>query len=117
MCITVALAIFWTVLREELTPNVFMVRENAFSTSQSLLQPFAERLKLEPASNARKMPESLWKLAFYSSTWLYSAYLLILSGHNNYFYDPLSVWDGAMVVCHSFTSLHHRLVANNEHFI
>ncbi|XP_063146918.1 ceramide synthase 1 isoform X2 [Candoia aspera] len=37
------------------------------------------------------MPESAWKLAFYSISWLYSTYLLFFAGYP-FFHDPPSVF-------------------------
>ena len=41
-----------------------------------------------------KLPESMWKLMFYGSAWLYAYYLLIASGKYDYFQKTLLIWKG-----------------------
>ncbi|XP_061456499.1 ceramide synthase 1 isoform X2 [Rhineura floridana] len=55
-----------------------------------LCAPFAEWCQLPP-QDAAKMPESAWKLAFYTVSWSYGAHLLFFAGYP-FFYDPPSVF-------------------------
>ncbi|NWZ88111.1 CERS1 synthase, partial [Poecile atricapillus] len=48
--------------------------------------------KLQP-KDAAKMPESAWKLIFYSLSWSYGAYLLFCTDYP-FFHDPPSVFYG-----------------------
>lgn len=41
--------------------------------------------------DAAKMPESAWKLVFYTMSWSYSTYLLFLTSYP-FFHDPPSVF-------------------------
>uniref|UniRef100_A0A674J7Y1 Ceramide synthase 1 n=1 Tax=Terrapene triunguis TaxID=2587831 RepID=A0A674J7Y1_9SAUR len=56
------------------------------------LQPFGEWCNLQP-KDAAKMPESAWKLLFYTLSWSYSAYLLFFTEYP-FFHDPPSVFYG-----------------------
>ncbi|XP_062815746.1 ceramide synthase 1 [Anolis carolinensis] len=60
------------------------------AATNALLRPFAEWCQLPP-KDAAKMPESAWKLAFYSASWSYSAYLLFFAGYP-FFHDPPMVF-------------------------
>lgn len=55
-------------------------------------QPFGEWCNLQP-KDAAKMPESAWKLLFYSLSWSYGAYLLFCTDYP-FFHDPPSVFYG-----------------------
>ncbi|XP_066492117.1 ceramide synthase 1 [Tiliqua scincoides] len=68
----------WTILRRAATRHLF--------------QPFAEWCQLLP-KDAAKMPESAWKLAFYTFSWLYAVYLLFFAGYP-FFHNPPSVFNG-----------------------
>lgn len=41
--------------------------------------------------DAAKMPESAWKLVFYTMSWSYSTYLLFFTSYS-FFHDPPSVF-------------------------
>lgn len=56
------------------------------------LQPFAQWCCLQPKDTA-KMPESAWKLVFYTMSWSYSTYLLFFTQYT-FFYNPPSVFYG-----------------------
>ncbi|XP_053208711.1 ceramide synthase 1-like [Panonychus citri] len=71
------LAIFWTILRNQLTSHIF--------------KPIA-RYYVLPKQESDKLPESAWKFMFYLSTWSYSAYILLWQPGTNYFYKPTDVW-------------------------
>ncbi|XP_035279679.1 ceramide synthase 1-like isoform X1 [Anguilla anguilla] len=71
-------AVMWTLTRRGLTACLF--------------QPVARWCQLKPRC-AAKMPESAWKLCFYSMSWSYSAYLLFCT-HYSFFYNPPSVFYG-----------------------
>ncbi|XP_072295128.1 ceramide synthase 1 [Eucyclogobius newberryi] len=78
-------AFLWTQVRRGLT--------------ESLFQPLAQRWKLLP-KDAAKMPESAWKLVFYTMSWSYSSHLLFFSSYS-FFHDPPSVfynWKSGMSV-------------------
>ncbi|KAJ7411026.1 derriere protein-like protein [Pitangus sulphuratus] len=55
-------------------------------------EPFGEWCNLQP-KDAAKMPESAWKLLFYSLSWSYGAYLLFFTDYP-FFHDPPSVFYG-----------------------
>lgn len=59
------------------------------------LQPLAKRWRLMP-KDAAKMPESAWKLVFYTMSWSYSTYLLFLTSYP-FFHDPPSVFYSKML--------------------
>uniref|UniRef100_A0A8C0FEF5 Ceramide synthase 1 n=1 Tax=Bubo bubo TaxID=30461 RepID=A0A8C0FEF5_BUBBB len=59
-------------------------------TSPLSLQPFGEWCNLQP-KDAAKMPESAWKLLFYTLSWSYGIYLLFFTDYP-FFYDPPSVF-------------------------
>ncbi|XP_035669355.1 ceramide synthase 1-like [Branchiostoma floridae] len=46
-----------------------------------------------PKKEQEKMPESAWKVLFYSMSWLYTSHLLLGKGYT-FFQDPASVWTG-----------------------
>ncbi|KPP65769.1 ceramide synthase 1-like, partial [Scleropages formosus] len=71
-------AVLWTTVRRALTACLF--------------QPAARRCLLLP-NDAAKMPESAWKLIFYSVSWSYSTYLLFFCQYP-FFHDPPSVFYG-----------------------
>ncbi|XP_015789687.1 ceramide synthase 1 isoform X1 [Tetranychus urticae] len=71
------LAIFWTIVRNILTTNLF--------------KPIARYYRL-PKQEREKLPESAWKFIFYLSTWCYTAYILLWQSGTNYFYKPTDVW-------------------------
>ncbi|KAJ8277355.1 hypothetical protein GJAV_G00074290 [Gymnothorax javanicus] len=78
-------AVMWTVLRRGLTTYIF--------------KPLARWFSLQPKDTA-KMPESAWKLLFYTMSWSYSTYLLFFTQYS-FFYDPPSVfydWKSGMSV-------------------
>lgn len=58
------------------------------------LQPFGEWCNLQP-KDAAKMPESAWKLLFYTLSWSYGIYLLFFTDYP-FFYDPPSVFYGTV---------------------
>ncbi|XP_072834048.2 ceramide synthase 1 isoform X1 [Pogona vitticeps] len=60
------------------------------AAARRLLRPFAEWCQLPP-QDAAKMPESAWKLAFYTIAWTYDTYLLFFCDYP-FFYDPPSVF-------------------------
>ncbi|XP_072560409.1 ceramide synthase 1-like [Paramormyrops kingsleyae] len=70
--------VFWTAMRRGMTAYVF--------------QPLARWSRLQP-KDATKMPESAWKLTFYTLAWSYSAYLLFFAGYS-FFQDPGSAFRG-----------------------
>ncbi|XP_054142585.1 ceramide synthase 1 [Melozone crissalis] len=71
-------ALGWTALRR--------------ACSRRLLRPLAEWCQLQPR-DAAKMPESAWKLFFYSVSWSYGAYLLFCTEYP-FFHDPPSAFYG-----------------------
>ncbi|KAF7667809.1 hypothetical protein LDENG_00043090 [Lucifuga dentata] len=78
-------AFLWTQIRRGLT--------------ESLFKPLAQWCRLLP-KDAAKMPESAWKLVFYTMSWSYSTYLLFFSSYS-FFHDPPSVfynWKSGMSV-------------------
>lgn len=78
-------AFLWTLIRKGLT--------------ESLFKPLAQWCKLMP-KDAAKMPESAWKLVFYTMSWSYSTYLLFFTSYS-FFHDPPSVfynWKSGMTV-------------------
>ncbi|KAM4739093.1 ceramide synthase 1 isoform 1-T1 [Anableps anableps] len=78
-------AFLWTIIRKGLT--------------ESLFKPLAQWCRLMP-KDAAKMPESAWKLVFYTMSWSYSTYLLFFSSYS-FFHDPPSVfynWKSGMTV-------------------
>ncbi|XP_024278961.1 ceramide synthase 1 isoform X3 [Oncorhynchus tshawytscha] len=78
-------AVMWTQIRRGLT--------------ECLFQPFAQWCSLQPKDSA-KMPESSWKLVFYTMSWSYSTYLLFFTNYT-FFHDPPSVfyeWKRGMTV-------------------
>ncbi|KAK1897542.1 Ceramide synthase 1, partial [Dissostichus eleginoides] len=61
--------------------------------------PLARWCRLLP-KDAAKMPESAWKLVFYTMSWSYSTYLLFFTSYS-FFHDPPSVfynWQSGMSV-------------------
>ncbi|KAJ8340888.1 hypothetical protein SKAU_G00331790 [Synaphobranchus kaupii] len=58
----------------------------------AMMRPVARWCQLKPRC-AAKMPESSWKLCFYSVAWSYSAYLLFCT-HYSFFHNPPSVFYG-----------------------
>ncbi|XP_062868548.1 ceramide synthase 1 [Trichomycterus rosablanca] len=77
--------VMWTGLRWTLTTYVFV--------------PFAQWCRLMPKDVA-KMPESAWKLVFYSMSWSYTTYLLFCCNYD-FFQNPPSVfynWKNGMPV-------------------
>ncbi|XP_036410707.1 ceramide synthase 1-like [Megalops cyprinoides] len=77
--------VMWTLMRRRLT--------------ECLFRPAARWFRLQP-KDAAKMPESAWKLTFYSMSWSYSVYLLFFT-HYSFFQDPPSVfydWKSGMAV-------------------
>lgn len=77
--VVLGLAILWTVGRQLLTDKVF--------------KPIGRWLHILP-ENVDKMPESAWKLLYYSSLWVYTIYVVILKGKYRFFQQPSTVWDG-----------------------
>uniref|UniRef100_A0A8C9YQ62 Ceramide synthase 1 n=1 Tax=Sander lucioperca TaxID=283035 RepID=A0A8C9YQ62_SANLU len=78
-------AFLWTQVRRGLT--------------QCLFQPLAQWCRLLP-KDAAKMPESAWKLVFYTMSWSYSTYLLFFTSYS-FFHDPPSIfynWKSGMSV-------------------
>jgi len=78
-------AFLWTQIRKGLT--------------QRLFKPLARWCNLLP-KDAAKMPESAWKLVFYTMSWSYSTYLLFFTSYT-FFHDPPSVfydWKSGMSV-------------------
>ncbi|KAM4808767.1 ceramide synthase 1 [Rhinophrynus dorsalis] len=71
-------ALAWTILRTATTTWIF--------------KPFAEWCRLQHRE-AEKVPESAWKLLYYTISWSYSCYLLFFSEYN-FFYDPSSTFHG-----------------------
>ncbi|XP_056368891.1 ceramide synthase 1 [Oenanthe melanoleuca] len=71
-------ALGWTALRR--------------ACSRRLFRPFGEWCNLQPR-DAAKMPESAWKLFFYSLSWSYGAYLLFGTDYR-FFHDPPSAFRG-----------------------
>lgn len=63
---------------------------SALSLSALYLQPLAQWWRLMP-KDAAKMPESAWKLVFYTMSWSYSTYLLFFTSYS-FFQDPPSVF-------------------------
>ncbi|XP_027560254.1 ceramide synthase 1 [Neopelma chrysocephalum] len=58
--------------------------------SRSIFRPFGEWCNLQP-KDAAKMPESAWKLLFYTLSWSYGTYLLFFTDYP-FFHDPPSVF-------------------------
>uniref|UniRef100_A0A3Q3XNN8 TLC domain-containing protein n=1 Tax=Mola mola TaxID=94237 RepID=A0A3Q3XNN8_MOLML len=58
--------------------------------TESLFKPLAKWWRLMP-KDAAKMPESAWKLVFYTMSWSYSTYLLFFTSYS-FFRDPPSVF-------------------------
>ncbi|KAK2907881.1 ceramide synthase 1 [Channa argus] len=78
-------AFLWTQVRQGLT--------------ESLFKPLGQWCRLMP-KDAAKMPESAWKLVFYTMSWSYSTYLLFFTSYS-FFHDPASVfynWKSGMSV-------------------
>ncbi|KAL1023284.1 hypothetical protein UPYG_G00038700 [Umbra pygmaea] len=78
-------AVMWTQIRRGLT--------------QCLFKPFAQWCGLQP-QDIDKMPESAWKLIFYTMSWSYSTYLLFFTNYT-FFHNPPSVfydWQSGMTV-------------------
>ncbi|XP_048469894.1 uncharacterized protein cers1 [Rhincodon typus] len=75
-------AVAWTLLRK--------------AASRYLFQPLAHWCDL-PLRDAAKMPESAWKLTFYTASWFYSTYLLFLTDYP-FFHDPPSVFYGTYII-------------------
>ncbi|XP_051929647.1 ceramide synthase 1 [Hippocampus zosterae] len=78
-------AFLWTQIRRGLT--------------ESLFEPLAQWCRLLP-KDAAKMPESAWKLVFYTMSWCYSTYLLFFTSYP-FFHNPPSVfynWKSGMPV-------------------
>ncbi|KAM6395851.1 ceramide synthase 1 [Rhynochetos jubatus] len=69
-------ALGWTALRR--------------AAARTLFRPFGEWCNLQP-KDAAKMPESAWKLLFYTLSWSYGIYLLFFTDYP-FFYDPPSVF-------------------------
>ncbi|OCU00887.1 ceramide synthase 1 [Xenopus laevis] len=61
-------------------------------TTRWIFQPFAHWCKLHP-KEASKVPESAWKLLFYTISWSYSFYLLFFTEYN-FFHDPSCCFHG-----------------------
>ncbi|XP_053556662.1 ceramide synthase 1 [Bombina bombina] len=57
-----------------------------------IFQPFAEWCHVQP-KEAEKVPESAWKLLFYSVSWSYSLYLLF-STEYTFFHEPATSFHG-----------------------
>ncbi|TSK53784.1 Ceramide synthase 1 [Bagarius yarrelli] len=77
--------VMWTSLRWALTSYLF--------------EPFAHRCRLH-SNDAVKMPESAWKLVFYTMSWSYCTYLLFFCDYG-FFHNPSSVfhnWKSGMQV-------------------
>ncbi|XP_028672137.2 ceramide synthase 1 [Erpetoichthys calabaricus] len=68
----------WTLLRRLLTSRLF--------------QPLSHWCDLQP-KDAAKMPESAWKLLFYTTSWLYTVYLLFFTKYS-FFQEPASAFYG-----------------------
>ncbi|XP_030396349.1 ceramide synthase 1 isoform X2 [Gopherus evgoodei] len=72
------------------------------AASGCLFRPFGEWCNLQP-KDAAKMPESAWKLLFYTLSWSYGAYLLFFTEYP-FFHDPPSVFYGQLLrafhLCH-----------------
>ncbi|KAM9384575.1 ceramide synthase 1 [Pholidichthys leucotaenia] len=67
--------------------------------TESLFKPLAQWCRLLP-KDAAKMPESAWKLVFYTMSWSYSSYLLFFTSYS-FFHDPPSIfynWKSGMSV-------------------
>ncbi|KAK6468205.1 ceramide synthase 1-like [Huso huso] len=78
-------ALGWTVLRQALSAYIF--------------RPLGRWCALQP-KDASKMPESVWKLLFYTASWSYSFYLLFFTQYT-FFHDPPSAfydWKRGMAV-------------------
>uniref|UniRef100_A0A8C2IW03 Ceramide synthase 1 n=1 Tax=Cyprinus carpio TaxID=7962 RepID=A0A8C2IW03_CYPCA len=78
-------AVMWTKVRRGLTMFVF--------------EPFAQWCCIQP-KDVSKMPESAWKLVFYTMSWSYSTYLLFFTSYS-FFQNPPSVfydWKSGMSV-------------------
>ncbi|XP_028857039.1 ceramide synthase 1 [Denticeps clupeoides] len=73
-----ACVVLWTQVRRGLTTCLF--------------QPFAQWCCLRPKDTA-KMPESAWKMFFYTMSWSYSTYLIFFTQYT-FFQDPPSVFSG-----------------------
>ncbi|KAI7791064.1 ceramide synthase 1 [Triplophysa rosa] len=69
--------VMWTQMRKGLTAFVF--------------QPFGRWCRLHP-KDVLKMPESAWKLVFYTMSWSYSTHLLFFTNYS-FFQNPPSVFN------------------------
>lgn len=58
-------------------------------------QPMGRYLALTDQSSA-KLPESVWKLIYYGSIWIYSFRVIVSSGKYRFFQNPSSVWEGKL---------------------
>lgn len=78
-------AVMWTKVRRGLAMYIF--------------EPFARWCCIQP-KDVSKMPESAWKLVFYTMSWSYSTYLLFFTSYS-FFQNPPSVfydWKSGMSV-------------------
>ncbi|KAK7136607.1 hypothetical protein R3I93_016829 [Phoxinus phoxinus] len=78
-------AVMWTKVRKGLTVYIF--------------EPFGQWCCI-PSKDVSKMPESAWKLVFYTMSWSYSTYLLFFTSYS-FFQNPPSVfydWKSGMSV-------------------
>ncbi|XP_026160593.1 ceramide synthase 1 [Mastacembelus armatus] len=79
--------------------SAFLWTQARRGLTRCLFKPLAQWCNLMP-KDAAKMPESAWKLAFYTMSWSYSTYLLFFSSYS-FFHDPPSVfynWRSGMSV-------------------
>uniref|UniRef100_A0A0N4Z745 TLC domain-containing protein n=1 Tax=Parastrongyloides trichosuri TaxID=131310 RepID=A0A0N4Z745_PARTI len=73
------LSILWTILRYWIT--------------DILVKPKIKSLNLSPL-NSHKLPESIWKFFYYTTSFGFSCYVTLFCGKYNYFYNPISIWEG-----------------------
>lgn len=79
-----------TTFNEQLQTCRNMLHISGSRFLSSCLQPLAQWWRLMP-KDAAKMPESAWKLVFYTMSWSYSTYLLFFTSYS-FFRDPPSVF-------------------------
>lgn len=85
----------WPVLQWNVCQRKYCkcARVGADGVALFVVQPAGRRLRILP-ENVDKMPESAWKLLYYSSVWSFTVYVVILRGKYRFFQEPSTVWDG-----------------------
>uniref|UniRef100_A0A0K0G437 Probable ceramide synthase lagr-1 (inferred by orthology to a C. elegans protein) n=1 Tax=Strongyloides venezuelensis TaxID=75913 RepID=A0A0K0G437_STRVS len=73
------LSFLWTILRYWITDII--------------VKPKIKSCNLSPL-NSHKLPESIWKCLYYINSFGFLCYVTLWSGRYNYFYQPISLWEG-----------------------